>query len=554
MINNKKILYFIITSYFFMVLFIFIGCSDEPGTVTYKKNKKAKIEYDWEFNTVDKWLVSFSQQTIPSDRNFTYAVAPTNNSELLYYRIMNLTALTECPILCVLRDTTLRVRTYNTAEYPFYICQSYTLWTPTFQYDILGISNFNDFPDCGCDMNFAYQFSYNCSQWMIENNIDWSDRQDAYNFVITHELGHQIARMYGDDAHTVHDGEIPYCCVMWDPTTYQLFDTIKKPGNLQALYMCPRHVQKFMDGPELSNQNISKNVILNKFKKISDLKNDSDSNNNFKISLGKNEYKLYEPILTKFEYINNHNKLDTIFLNFIEPYNNSITFHVISSNNKIFKSKIHSFEAFIGESPHYFIEPNDTFVVSMNLNRNNGELVSSEDFYLGNYGFYPEGDYKIFAEGKVGNSFVRTNEVSFRVISLNDEDKEVLRLIKMKKYEDIFSKYSSNPLTEHALAFYCTEEIYPVENWNSDINLIYNTFGNFIMKYPNSFYNINIGFVNSYFGKITYYISDIDNAIENMNLYYTDNLFYKFIQQKAVKENIIKYFNITKEIYKKYEN
>jgi hypothetical protein len=551
----KNFVKLLITICIIFIQFYLIGCGNDTGTDTYKKNKKAKIEYDWESIIPIWWSVSFSQQTIPTDPNnsFEYYVTPNNTGNLGYYRDIVTSTVTECPVLCILRDTTLKVRSCNQLEIPFYICQSYSLWTLDYLYSLCGIANFNENPTCGCGINFAYQFSKNCDLAMANAQINLNERWDFYNTVITHELGHQIARMYGDDAHTTHDGPIQNYCVMWQPFTSRILDSVSKEGNLIAAYMCPRHVDKFRNGTELSNPNISKNVIQNEFKYFYDLKNNKDSSNNFKISLGKSEYKLYEPILTKFEYINNHNKIDTIFFNFTEPYNNSITFYVISNNNEIFKSKIHSSEGFIVETPQFFIEPKDTFVVGMNLNRNNGELVSPDDFYLGNYGYYPEGDYRIYAEGKVGNSFVKTNEVTFKVISLNEEDKEVLNLIKMKKYDDIFSKYSSNPFTEHAMAFYCTEEIYPVENWNSDINLINNTFGNFIMKYPNSFHNIRIVFVNGYFTKITNYTSDIDSAIENMNVYYPDNLFYKFITRKAVREKIITNFNILKDILNKHK-
>ncbi|RPI13175.1 MAG: hypothetical protein EHM58_18955 [Ignavibacteriae bacterium] len=274
---------------------------------------------------------------------------------------------------------------------------------------------------------------------------------------------------------------------------------------------------------------------------------------NFRISLPKNEYKLYEPILVRFDYINERETVDTIFFNFIDNYSNAVNFYVTSSSNtKLYNKKIHSFNGLVGESPQYFIEPKDTFILSMVLNRNNGDLASFENIYFGNFGYYPADEYKLYAEDKIGNYILRSNEVSFKIVALNDEDHQVLSFIKLKDYKKIFSDYPLNSFTEHAYAIYSTDELYPIVTRETDVNLVNSTFKDFITKFPDSYYCLNIGFANSYFIKVSNNTPSFEEAMKKVETFSQGTFFDLFIHQKTINTSLNKNFNRLKENIDRY--
>ena len=272
------------------------------------------------------------------------------------------------------------------------------------------------------------------------------------------------------------------------------------------------------------------------------------------ITLSKTDYKLYEPILIKFTYVNRSSKATSIGLNFIESYERSVNFFITSDEGKVYDKKIHSAEGLVYEAPQYFIEPGDTFSISMVLNRNNGEPGSGADQYfdksgcLGNFGYLEPGKYLVYAEDDIGDSTYKTNETAFSVKGLKDDELKILELVRTNNYEEVFKKYPLNVFTEHAMARYCENLPSQNEKGETDTSFINDSFGKFINHYPNSLYDMNAGFVNSYFTKVINKTSDINYVINKMTAKYPASQFAYFINNKAVKNNLIKnYGDLTKK-------
>lgn len=272
------------------------------------------------------------------------------------------------------------------------------------------------------------------------------------------------------------------------------------------------------------------------------------------ITLSKTEYKLYEPILVKFVYVNRSPKTTSIGLNFVESYERSVNFFITSAEGTVYDKKIHSAEGLVFEAAQYSVNSGDTFSISMVLNRNYGELGGSADQYygksgcFGNFGYLEPGKYLIYAEDIIGDSAFKTNEVAFTVKALKDDDLKILELVRTNKYEEVFKKYPLNVFTEHAMAMYCENLPAQNEKGGTDTFAIDSSFGKFINKYPNSFYDMNAGFVNSYFTKIINKSSDINEVINNMTVRYRATQFANFINNKAVKNNLVKnYGDLTKK-------
>ena len=223
----------------------------------------------------------------------------------------------------------------------------------------------------------------------------------------------------------------------------------------------------------------------------------------------------------------------------------------IRSDEQSYDKKLPHMEGLIYLKPQYFIIPGDTFFVSMVINRYYGETVSNDSRFFSNSGYFKPGNYKIYAEDIFGDVILKTNEIAFNVLELNEEDKKVLELIHNKKYDEVFNNYPFNTFTEHAYSEYCTERLYLMETGNNNTDSINTAFFNFINKYPNSLYNINIGFVNSYFTKITYKTSDVNDALNNIKTKTEGSLFDKFIENRPIKEELIKNYNELKSMFNK---
>lgn len=275
-----------------------------------------------------------------------------------------------------------------------------------------------------------------------------------------------------------------------------------------------------------------------------------DSSSGLKISLPKTEFKMYEPILVRFDYINKHKLIDTIYHNFAEIFDNTIKFYIRSEKNEIYNTKLWSPMALLWDSPQFFINPGDTLIASMNLIFKYGGKIPSEDSSYNYFGYLEPGRFKFYAYDFIGGEEISSNELSFTVTDLNDEDKKVRDLIKNKNYKEVINNYPSNPFTEHVFINYFTKE-YPSQSWDNDLEKIKKSFFSFVQTYPNSFYNLNFGFIFSYFMMSANKINDIKDAISELEKNAEGSLLIEFLQNKYIREKIIKNYYEFKEVIKK---
>ncbi|RPI12421.1 MAG: hypothetical protein EHM58_20140, partial [Ignavibacteriae bacterium] len=514
---SKLIIIIFVCNFFFLTY----SCKDSVLPIlNIQENKKCNIEYDYELN--DIWIKSYSENTIKHGFSF---IVNGNNTNLALRDIRFVTS-DGCFILQAMKNMTDTVRNLALTV-PYYLCAGWDFSFPFSGDEIIGISSHTEWHGDGCGGlpfgNWAYIFKSNIDANCRTHGLT-NHETSAYNSTIIHELCHQIGRVMGDSAHIIHDGVDSNKCPLWDYWTQELLDTLRHDA--RGFLLCPIHTARVTNGPELTNISMEErkaNIISS---------NDTD----LRISLVKTEFKEYEPILVRFDYINNHNKIDTLYNDFLQILNKSLKFYVTSENGNVYEKEIFESPFFLIISPQFFVKPGDTFSASMVLNYNIGEPIECENRYFNYFGYFKPGNYKFYAHDVIGGMQLKTNELTFKVENINEQDKKVLDLLRNKRYDEIFSNYSANTFSEHVLARYCEIEIYPIETWHNDIQKINSAYFDFVNKYPNSLYNINLSFIGGYFNKVLNYnpsaISIINNLKNNTNSKLIDN----FVDNHSIKE------------------
>lgn len=518
--NSKKIL--ILTLFSFLTT----GCRefDFPVLNNNTTYKTASVEYDYE--TWNKWDKSFSENSIEeadSTIDFSFSTDDRNLQTFRYFIFYG--APTDCQVMIFFDDTTSQTRH---TDNPFYLCFSYYFYISGPADSILGISSFSNltFPGCSGFNPWTYIFKSNLDLYIPSNHTD-----AGYNWCITHELGHQLGRMAGNDAHFTHDGPLekrPECIMNW--LTVNIQSVIAKDPDY--MYFCPRHVKYIKDSVSASDSPVDKN----NFTGAALVQSESST---LTISLSKDEYKIFEPILVRFDYINNNSHYDTIYFNFYK-YFEGIQFHITKiDDNKAYNDIMFPSPFLFGVGPRYFIAPKDTFTVSMIMNYRYGE--PNIENYFGTMGYFEPGNYKVQAQDFFGSTFIKTNTTYFKIVENDSVDMQILELARSKKYQDIVNNFPLSPYCEHALAMICSD-MYSTETFNIPKDDVIDTYKNFINQYPSSFYNMNIEFVDSYFAKMTNKTESFSQLIDNSLVIGNGTLFEKFITNKAVKERLSKNF------------
>lgn len=259
---------------------------------------------------------------------------------------------------------------------------------------------------------------------------------------------------------------------------------------------------------------------------------------NFKISIAKTEFKKYEPILVRFDYINIHNKIDTIFGFFNEYADFSIKFVIKSEENKVFNKKLHYQIALSWNSSQFFVEPGDTITLSTPLNYKYGTL--SVYNYFGYYGYLEPGNYKFYAQDIMGGTFCKTNELSFKVTDLDGQDINILNMVSNHEYKEVFSSFPLSVFAEHAFAMYLN---YVIVSNDIDKTAFNGLYQDFLTRFPNSYYGLNWAFICSYFYKMKDNNYNIDEILSYMKPEIINSPFEKFITNKAIRQKLHSIYN-----------
>lgn len=282
-----------------------------------------------------------------------------------------------------------------------------------------------------------------------------------------------------------------------------------------------------------------------------------------KIELPKYTYKKYEPVNLKIVMINHDSIPLELWGNFESP------FYLTDAEITDEQGKIHGvnqsriIDAFL-TAPTSIIPPQDSFFVSMTINNWGKEVPQKENIYFGNRGYFEKGKYtanittsvnsnsEINIRGKnksdtvkqpVNKTIIRSNEVYFEVIELNDTDRDIIKqfeegdyLYNIKPYNDIINSFPNNEFTEIIYIYYLGGKY---SNYYSDKNYRYindleNDYEDFKYKYPNSLYLLNFRVVIPYIYR--YFVDINTNMLKND----FEQLYLDFLFQN--KYNMLKYF------------
>lgn len=247
------------------------------------------------------------------------------------------------------------------------------------------------------------------------------------------------------------------------------------------------------------------------------------------MSLHKTIYKKYEPVVAKFEVINN----DTIPLNIWDIFwtdaNYLKTMKITDNFGNTYQINQSPGDILVVyNSPDYIVQPRDTFIISMSIN-NWGE--DNETRILGQFGYFPsDRTYEAHFE----NEQLISNIVIFEVINLNQEDSELLSLLKNKQIsENTLQVYGDNPIVEHIYAKYF-------------LNSVQNYY-DFFNKYPTSFYMYYDRFMSKFYTSLFTDVNNIDNVVSSIKNTVNSDQFKQFLSNDSMSKRI-------KEILKNYKS
>lgn len=278
------------------------------------------------------------------------------------------------------------------------------------------------------------------------------------------------------------------------------------------------------------------------------------SESDLKIRLAKKEYKLYEPILVMFEYVNNNSNADTIRQNFKDLFAEETGFMIEGDNGKIYKSKNETLTWDYINAPSYYLPPNDTFIASMRLNYRYGDEIKGSENYFDLYGYLGRGKYKVSAYTFIDGKKYISNIEEFEVVELNEEDRKVLELVKNKNVDEILKNYPENPFTEHVLikyvgrlrGFYDGNNQPNREETISDYNI-------FFQKYPNSFYNIEWRNFDPFLSRLAQSSRNFLQDIEDIKNKFPNTLLYRILNKEYFINQFYNRFEEDRESLKEWK-
>lgn len=262
------------------------------------------------------------------------------------------------------------------------------------------------------------------------------------------------------------------------------------------------------------------------------------SDNKYKMimSLPKTTYKKYEPVVAKFDLINNDTlPLDIYYDIFWIEANYLFTIKVVDNLGKIYSvNQTPGDMMIVYKAPDYIIQPGDTFIISMPINNWGKE---NDTRHLGQFGYFPSGQTY---EARFSNEQLTSNIVKFDVIELNKYDNDLLNLLNnWAVSESTLQMYEDNPFVEHIYAKYFLKS---VENYYD-----------FLTKYPSSYYM----YYDRYMSKLytTQFIDEknIEKIISNIKTSISSDQFNQFLSNRAIQERVNEILKMYKPRNKKMQ-
>lgn len=365
--------------------------------------------------------------------------------------------------------------------------------------------NTSPYPPNGTD-NWSFVWLKNIDS--IRTNAGSINDTTEAKLTCIHELLHQLGSI-DDSGHTFHTGYFYNRCALWydnpPPNLIHFAYELLNHRKASIFKICMQHCLQLRTfrgivpfdntfGNTIFTHN--ENVVL---PMSGGIEYDNDKYK-MTMTLLKSEYKKYEPILATLNLINNDSKPMKIY-NLFEHFSPEPNFYIINTdNNKIYTRNNQSL-SFIS-NVRAKIQSGDTLIFSMPIN-NWGEKTSYpksltfEDVYFDQFGYLPPGNYKAYfyfdenMQQLYGTSLM-SNEVTFKVNELTEEDTKILKLYKEKKYDEVINIFPDNSFTEHVLAW----KLLPY--WLKTTENTENDYNQFFSKYPNSSYTLSWSFMLPY--------------------------------------------------------
>ncbi|MCC6865995.1 MAG: hypothetical protein IT280_07515 [Ignavibacteria bacterium] len=360
---------------------------------------------------------------------------------------------------------------------------------------LVGWAQTSNYPPNGTG-NWSYIFYKNIVDLCPPNGT----RNDTTigNMTAIHEIMHQLANSHGDRAHIYHYGYFEKKCVLRDEE--EPFE-LSNHRYINRFRVCINHTMQLRSFRQvLPLDNTYGNVIYTQFVAPDPfLKAGGNSNGDkyiVSISIPKQEYKKYEPVVAKLKLVNNGTKPLDIY-NVFNELSSEPHFTIKDSFGHVYDSRNRT-----GLFLSYYtteLPPRDSLVFSMTMN-NWGKATSYEytnsldEVYFSQFGYFPPGDYKAYFHCSPlrNDEEIFSNEVAFSVTDLTQEDTEILKLYKQKNYDEALAKFPNNAFSEHMLRWKM------LSHWNEISSNTESDYNNFIQKYPNSMYLYDWAFMLPY--------------------------------------------------------
>jgi len=405
-------------------------------------------------------------------------------------------------------------------------------------------------------------FDYQNWSFVFKENIDslypaalYNDTSIA-NVVAVHELLHQLGRIddWGHDFHLGWFWGAPNRCALYSGDISGLWpDRVRRGTYTGRFRICTHHAMQLRTYlgfiPELPVgqwMSASGVQVEHIFHYPLNIKNFVYGKYSMRMSLAKTEYKKFEPVIARFELVNHDSEPMAIY-NLFEKSSDDPAVMIVDEKGRK-KDENKGRWGFIVPWLHTVINPGDTLLISMPIN-NWGKEASrpirykpDDSVYFGEFGFFEPGQYRAYFYFNEGNierygSAVQSNEVSFTVIDLNDEDKKVLamykELQKQRDLSEIISKFPDNDFTEHVTAtnllYLYTEKI---------SQSVLNDYNAFIQKYPNSYYLLNWQFMTPFLKSTAEFHGGQSSGINYLRNTYTSEVLSQVLSNAAFLRGI----------------
>lgn len=314
------------------------------------------------------------------------------------------------------------------------------------------------------------------------------------NLTAFHEMLHQMGNIHNDyRAHKIHTGYFAYKCALWDEDNH-FTEELQNHRYTNKFRVCMNHtlaLRSFRNVTPLDNT--GGNVIYTQFVASNPFLSSAGTKNGDKysitMSLPKQEYKKYEPVIAKLNLVNNDKNPLEIY-NVYDDLSGEPNFYIKDKFGNIYDNR-HRLGSYINAYTAD-VNPSDSLVFSMTLNNWGKETsyfsnLSFDEVYFSQWGYFPAGEYTayFFCDLRIpkGNIIkIISNEVTFKVTELLQEDEEILKLYKQENYNEVLNKYPNNVFAEHVLMW----KMLPY--WIKVSPSTETDYNQFIQVYPNSMY------------------------------------------------------------------